>query len=337
MKSRKIYKSGGSTYVMSIPKEWIKNFGIEEGDSIYLSKGDNSINMYTTSDGGTSRKVKINTSDMSSPYSLLRVLIAYYINGVSTIEIKFKEENRRRYRKVLKKIMKDLIGIELVEDLGNEVTLEIFIDYKRMTIPNVLEKMYNISGSMISDLNKSIQIEKKDTIKDIVKREEEIDKLYFLAIRQLKHANSFQAIQEEIGIKNPKDVLSFRILVKTLERISDHIEDIGRGYIEISNLGREIDISQEMFKLLKMLSDLLVKSRDIKYSNKAKEYDEVFLEIEKFDSKLEDVRLNLFDKLESPDMARGCTDIIISLSRIAHYIGDITEIEINMNVDKFKN
>ncbi|OKY77831.1 MAG: Phosphate uptake regulator PhoU [Candidatus Methanohalarchaeum thermophilum] len=334
MESRKIYKSGGSTYVMSLPKEWVKKMELEEGDSIFLSKSDKSINIYPERGGSTVKKATIDSSKIPSPEALQRVVIAYYLIGTSTIVIEFNSNNRSELKQKIEKAINNLMGIELVEDIGDEITLEIFIDYKRMTLPKVLKRIYNIVNSMLNDLEKGTKFKKQQMIEDALKRENEVDKLYFLAIRELKYATSFQAIQEQVGIENARDVLGYRSLVKSLERISDHIEDIATDYIELMKQHKELQFSEEIHKLTENLRKHLKKAWKSRITGNINEYDQVFKNLEKYEKKLNQTREKLFQEITETSKVRKYTDIMISLSRIAQYTADMVEIEINLNTEK---
>ncbi|WGI17334.1 phosphate uptake regulator PhoU [Methanonatronarchaeum sp. AMET-Sl] len=335
MESRKIYKSGGSTYVMSLPKKWIKEFEIKEGDSLLLSKSESAINVYTEKGGAAQKNIKINTKQIPNPNGLLRTIIAAYLMGAETIIIELNEKTKVEFKKKLETAINNLIGIELVEDIGDKITLEIFIDYKRMGATKVLNRIYNIMDSMLHDLEKGINLNDKEMIKDALNREAEVDRLYFLIVRELNYATTFQAIHEEIEIKSPRDVISYYAIVKSFERASDHIEDISRTYLQIIKCTNNTKISQEIVELAKMLRKLLKKAWQTRTNKQLRNYEEVFNEIQTFQERHKEIHTKLFTDLENPSLVRKYTDIMISLSRIAQYISDMTENEININIKNF--
>ncbi|OUJ18999.1 Phosphate uptake regulator PhoU [Methanonatronarchaeum thermophilum] len=335
MESRKIYKSGGSTYVMSLPKKWIKEFEIEEGDTVLLSKSESAINIYTETGGTASKHIKIDTKEIPTPNGLLRTVIAAYLMGAETIIIKLNEKTKVEFKKKLEKAINNLIGIELVEDIGDKITLEVFIDYKRMGAIKVLNRIHNTMDSMLHDLEKGISLNDKEMIKDALMREAEVDRLYFLVVRELNYATTYQAIHEEIEIKSPRDVISYYAIVKSFERASDHIEDICRVYLQIMKGDDKTQISEKIVELSKMLRKLLNKAWETRTNTQLNNYEEVFNEIKQFQKRHKEIHTKLFTDLENPSLVRKYTDIMISLSRIAQYISDMTENEININIKNF--
>jgi len=93
------------------------------------------------------------------------------------------------------------------------------VDYKRMMTIQILQRMFSINRSMLLDLGKAIASRDIGLAKDVIVREREIDRLYFLVVRQLKSAVEHQQISEKLGIKYQRDCLGYRIIVKVLERM----------------------------------------------------------------------------------------------------------------------
>ncbi|MDL5503010.1 MAG: phosphate uptake regulator PhoU, partial [Candidatus Methanoperedens sp.] len=112
--------------------------------------------------------------------------------------------------------------------------------------------MFSIDRSMLLDLGKALKNTDMGLAKDIIAREKEIDRLYFLVVRQLKSAVEYQQIAEKLGIESQRDCLGYRIVVKVLERIADHIENIAKNYIQLFEIRKEtqlddfIDITKDI-------------------------------------------------------------------------------------------
>lgn len=90
-------------------------------------------------------------------------------------------------------------------------------------------------------------------------REREIDRLYFLVVRQLKSAVEYQQIAEKLGIENQKDCLGYRIAVKVLERIADHIESIAKSYIQLMEVQKDAPL-EDFIKLNSAIVTIFEKS-----------------------------------------------------------------------------
>src|SRR5439155_14077380 len=94
MEGRKLQLTGGSTYVVSLPKRWVLDAGLKAGDTVFLE---------TEGDGGVSvrprpaekvplRRRLFEVKGDERRGHLLRQLIGAYVGGFSFIVIRFPSE-----------------------------------------------------------------------------------------------------------------------------------------------------------------------------------------------------------------------------------------------------
>src|SRR4030067_754689 len=157
MEARKVYVSGGSTYVISLPKKWVKKTNLKPGDSLIVTEHGSSLQIETGVIEKESRTKEIKISQVTSSEALERILIAFYLVGYDTIKIKLDRKDHLSFREIIRKILDYLIGVEIVEDTNEEMTLEIMLDYKRMSTKQILQRMFSIDRSMLLDLSKALK------------------------------------------------------------------------------------------------------------------------------------------------------------------------------------
>src|SRR5659263_614289 len=93
MEARKVYVSGGSTYVISLPKKWVKKTNLKAGDSLIVTEHGSSLMIETSIIENESRIKEINISQIKSSDALERLLIAFYLVGYDTIKIKLDRKD----------------------------------------------------------------------------------------------------------------------------------------------------------------------------------------------------------------------------------------------------
>ena len=335
MEARKIYVSGGSTYVISLPKKWVKKTNLKAGDSLVVTEQGSSLLIETSVIEKESRVKEIKISQVTSSEALERIIIAYYLVGYDTIKIKLDRKDHLAYRDSIRKILDYLIGVEIVEDTNEAMTLEIMVDYKRMMTMQVLQRMFSINRSMLLDLGKSLKTNDTGLAKDVIVREREIDRLYFLVVRQLKSAVEYQQIAEKLGIENQRDCLGYRIVVKALERIADHIENIAKSYIHIIGINKDVQL-EDFVKLNSSIVLIFEKSVDALFTRNHVLAEKIFQElkeINEFHSAISNELLQSKGKnIESAILQKTMLD---SFGRLGSYSGDIAEIAINMSAGSF--
>ncbi len=331
MEMRKVYVSGGSTYVISLPKKWVNKTNLKPGDSLMVTEHGSSLMIETSVIEKESRTKEIKISQITSSEALERILIAFYLVGYDTIKIKLDRKNHLVYRESVRNILDYLIGVEIVEDTNEAMTLEIMLDYKRMSTMQILQRMFSIDRSMLLDLGKALKTMDIGLAKDIIVREKEIDRLYFLVVRQLKSAVEYQQIAEKLGIESQRDCLGYRIVVKVLERIADHIENIAKSYIQLSEIQKETHLN-EFIDLTNSTATTFEKSIQALFARSDEKAETVFNELKKVEKSQSNISRELF-KIEDIQSAILMKTMLDSIGRIASYSGDIAEVTINMSTE----
>jgi phosphate uptake regulator len=69
METRKVYKSGGSTFVVSLPKRWATKTGIKEGDSVLVRELGGTLSL----SAGSLLSVRIELSSIRPNLGLARI------------------------------------------------------------------------------------------------------------------------------------------------------------------------------------------------------------------------------------------------------------------------
>ncbi len=329
METRKVYVSGGSTYVLSLPKKWVKKANLKAGDSLVVTEQGSSLLIETSVIEKESQVKEIKISQVTSSDALERIIIAFYLVGYDTIKIKLDRKDHLPYRKSIRKVMDYLIGVEIVEDTNDSMTLEIMVDYKRMMTMQILQRMYSINRSMLLDLGKALKTTDIGLAKDVIVREREIDRLYFLVVRQLKSAVEYQQIAEKLGIENQRDCLGYRIAVKVLERIADHIENIAKSYIQLMEIQKDAQL-EAFIKLNNSIVLTFEKSVHALFTRNHATAETIFQELKEIKKSHSDISNELLQpkNIQSAILQKTMLD---SFERIASYSGDIAEIAINMS------
>ncbi|MCW3136109.1 MAG: AbrB/MazE/SpoVT family DNA-binding domain-containing protein [Canidatus Methanoxibalbensis ujae] len=333
---RRIQLTGGSTYIISLPIKWVKELGIKKGDEMLLLRYGRNTLLLMPERGGVEggderimRRVEFKLSDREGFEENLRYLIALYLVGYDEIKLLaehgFNAEERKRIKE---EVRKRLIGMEVVGESSTEIQLQSFLKYEDFTLCDAIKRMRDIVLAMLEDALSAIENHDINLAKDVMERDNEIDRFYLLIVRQLKAIMSDYELSQKIGIGSPRNSLGYRIIVKSIERIGDHIENIA-----FQSIINEI-IPEERISMIRDIGDHVKKvfadvmeslsEMDMKRSNSViKETDEIVKHVEEaYESVLTDkgdmtVKIHVLSILES-------------LARISKYCADIAEVTINM-------
>lgn len=228
MEKRKIQKTGGSTYIVSLPKDWAKG-RVEEGDEVFIDFEGNSVLISLSQDQKQQKRVVLSYEEPID--ALLRKIIAHYLVGYELIVIRSDTviDNKEKIEGLVREKM---MGLEVTGETAEEIRLQNLLNYSDLPTRQTVARMDSIIGAMYEDMIKSLTNGGEEILRDVVKRENEIDRLYLLAVRQIKGAIRDRSTRKKLGIDSELLCLGYRIIVKSMERIADHLKKISTTLLE---------------------------------------------------------------------------------------------------------
>ncbi|MEM3708915.1 MAG: phosphate uptake regulator PhoU [Nitrososphaerales archaeon] len=330
---RKIQLTGGTTYTISLPKEWANQVKIKPQQQVALiPQADLSLLLIPKE--RVERIVKETLVEYRSLVDkdvIVRDFISHYLAGYDVIRVKFEKSNIEIKTFLKDLLRKKIVGVEIVEESSEELVAQCLPAYFELPFKRVLNRMAIIVSSMHKDAIISFKNQNHDLARDVIDRDDEVDRFYLFSIKQLKIAVMDRTMIESIGLKSAVECLGYRIIAKSIERIGDHATRIARSTLNLKEKPDENSIDQ----ILK-ISDL------------AKEvYDKSLNALNKFDSKIaheniikasyvvkaeEESTQKIFESKQSTRTIVELKLILESLKRIAVYSADISEVTLNMIV-----
>ena len=255
---RKIQFSGKSSYMLALPKKWVEEMGLGAGDSVAVEKQGDSSLIVTPRMGkmavGKSEAV-VEVSSRNKTDSIVRQLISIYLLGYSTIQIKAREGSLTSAQRdaVKEATRRHLIGTEIIADSRDGITLQVLLSYPELSVKNVLKRMFLISESMHRDAVRALSKADKDSAAAVTKSDDEVDRFSLYAIRQLNMAVQNDFVLREIELKNRRDCLDYRLIIKSVERVADHANKVAEGVLRIDG-----EISQQVLDKVAKMSEYAV-------------------------------------------------------------------------------
>ncbi|MEM0140405.1 MAG: phosphate uptake regulator PhoU, partial [Ferroplasma sp.] len=188
---RKIQLTGGSTFIVSLPSKWIKNNDLKQSSEVKIEELKNRLVIYgNTYEKSDIEKHLILNGKMDAK-SLERALISLYISGFDALSITSPFYISDDTRATIKKFSKLVIGIEIFEEDSRKIVLQNVLNSSSYPIYNSIKRMSLNVESMIADTAKAIQENDNGLFKNVVSRDDEIDRFSWYIYREVK-GNSCQ-------------------------------------------------------------------------------------------------------------------------------------------------
>ncbi|MBN1682315.1 phosphate uptake regulator PhoU [Candidatus Bathyarchaeota archaeon] len=334
---RRIQLTGGSSYIVSLPKEWIYKQNLKKGSLVNLVQIEDS-SLCIKPEGfdlvHPLKKAIIKIFSIDSPERVVRYLISSYIQGYNIIQIKSDEPRIDTDTKIAIKdiVRKKFVGTEILSETANEITLQVLLSYKDLSINDVLIRMSSMVTSMHKDINQAIRTGDTLVAKEVINMDDEVDRFSFYLIRLLTQATKNPKNLAEIGLDNSSNCLNYRIIVKAIERTADHAVNIAKNQLEMKNC----IFDQEILRNLNSISESAIEIFDAAIKAVInKNYDEAenVLNVAKAIRKNSDETLL---NLNQSEFVKNCPQLSLILEstiRTYEYGKDIAEMVLNMNIN----
>lgn len=333
---RKVQFTGRSTYVLSLPKKWIEEMRVKAGDQVTLVReADNSLSIVPISAGraeSLSEAIAIIMAGDSSS-SLKRKVVSMYLAGYNVIHLKLKAGriNPALRDAVREVVRRNLVGTEMIADASDIITLQVLLSFPELSVNTAIRRMYLIAASMHKDSMTALSELNHGLAKEAIKSDDEVDRFSLYVLRNLVMAMQNGRILREMGLKNPSDCLSYRVAVKSIERVADH----ACGIAETATRLRERLPKETMQKVEKMSYLALAVLGDSVESLLRRDYqlaDKTVDAVENIRA-LEDEALAAIERDKVKDNS-NIKLVLEDIRRTAEYASDIAEAALNETIDE---
>jgi len=222
MDIRTLVKSGHSSLVVALPREWIISNKLQSGDKIFIRDENNDLVISNEiKKKETDRGEIVIDIDNKCDRIISRELVAAYINSYNYVIIKGKTLKQKI--KFVKSMISGLIALEVVDESSQRLVAKNFLNLHDNELKLLIRRMDNIVRSMICDLKDSMN--DNTLIENLVERDKEINKINFLVFKILKAVQNDKTVLRSVNISE-HDILKYWEMNGCLEKIGDRIKHI---------------------------------------------------------------------------------------------------------------
>ncbi len=341
MGMRRVQKVGKSTFTVSLPHEWVKKNRIEPKTEVNIVTLPNGSLRISTVEGGReekkSKEIVIEAKDPDAG-DLIRKALAAYIANYDVIRLDLSKVSFEPYArdKVRKMIKFKMAGAEIIEETSDRMTIQILLRPYEFPLDRLFLRMATMARDMIADIIKAEkggdQNFRRSLLSDIIERDEDVDKLYFMGSRWLSNIMEDQSALKDYGLNDVKAALDYRIAFRNVERVSDHTIRIASKLLEAPEIDRSI--SEAMMQSLSEAGEIFIRSVNSLKNGSIQEASRVIHEARKAAVKEEELMRRLIEGTVPTKASASAIIVMDSIRRISEYGIGISELTFNMYVDK---
>jgi len=325
--------SGGSTYIISLPKNWIEELKISAGDNVTIIKNSNkSLTLIPNEKDIEEEKntAVILSNQKDSGDSIKRKIIAAYLAGYKTIKIKTKgmrvpPEHSKSVRELVHTAM---IGTEIVESSSEAMSVQVLTRLPELSFSTALKRMYLMANNMVIEAIESMVEADVTHADEVINMDDEVDRFGLYMRRNLILAIENERVLQDMGLRRPSECLGYRTVISRIERIADHAGLVAK---RVKFMEEKIDskIIEKIKKLtersLRVFEESItsVQEMDFEKGDKVAEMVSQIVEEEK----------QIMNRIRETDKNASIIRFALEdLRRIAEYSSDIAEVAIDENI-----
>lgn len=251
---RKLQQTGGkngSSFLIILPKDWVVRQKLSKGDPVVVAEREDGCLIV---DPRLPKAGERRTTTAQIEQNLRWEITSRYLLGFDEIRIVSEEPITNKQRDDVKQIIKRFVALEVTEEDDHQIVVRCLVDPATLPVNTAMRRMHLIASRMISESLAAYFDGDKDAANEVVQRDEEVDRLFFLIVRELRSAIQYPRMSEMMSI-TPVEALDFRLAVHQIERIADLAVDIALKVEEPIDASLKKKIEPIVEKVSRMFTD----------------------------------------------------------------------------------
>ncbi|ACV11097.1 phosphate uptake regulator, PhoU [Halorhabdus utahensis DSM 12940] len=323
METRKVQVTGGSTYTVSLPKEWATENDVSAGSVVEFHSEEDML-LLSPQDDRERAEGSLDVSGLTEETELTRAVMTMYVSGFDIIRLEAPRisATQRRY---IRNATQGLVGLEVIEETGDRVVLQDLLDSSELSVNNAITRMRLVSLTMTADAVTALIEDDDELAADVMERDDDVDRLWYMVSRVFRTVLRNPTAANDMGFPR-ETVFDYQSGARQLERIADHANKIADIATDIEAVPeeeadaldelREIAISVPETAMDALLAD--DPDEAVSLANEARG------RIPEVDEKAREVD-SLIRQFDDPQRAHRLGLVVDSLSRTADYGSNIAE------------
>ncbi len=350
---RKIQRTGRGSYIISLPKNWVENNGLERGNELLFKvQNDSSLLLESQKmrNGRTASEPELKVYSIlvnrkEDPQFVCRKIRSLYVVSTDLIHIRFKEEvDVQKHKSVIRDLVRNkLLGSEIIDETNNEITLQILITHPDFPIEKAIRRMAILALLANRDAILALKSEERGLIQGVIDGYNDANRLGLYIIRQLKFG-IMHGLFKEFGFRTSKDFLGYRIIVNNLKGIAYNALNIVNNIMIFNKLiddqilfikyPLDDDVYPQILDFNSSVHQLFEESLKAWFKGDYEYADKIISKLESLVTVGNDLIILIYSKRLNPNISSIFRLIIDNSSRIVEYIRDIVEVTLNSTIEE---
>jgi len=313
--------TGGSTFTVSLPKDWATDNGVSGGSVVEFHPEDDALLLTPRRD---EEKVE-GTLDISGleERDLMRAVVTMYVSGFDIITLESSRVTAAQ-RRTIRDAVQSLVGLEVIGETSERVRLQDLLDSSELSLHNAITRMRLVAVTMLQDAVAALVENDADLATDVIQRDDDVDRLWSMVSRVFRSVLRDPAAAADVGLDR-ETCFDYHSSARQLERVADHATKIATHAQELDEVPADAATGLENLhvaaeEVIETAMDALLEDDSEEATRMA---NDARRQIEDIDAQAREVDALIRDL--DPQQAQLLGLVVDSLTRAADYGGNIAE------------
>ena len=233
METRKVQVTGGSTYTVSLPKDWATANDVSSGSSVEFHSEEDLLLLTPQTEEERTRGT-LDISDLTDENELTRAVMTMYVSGFDVISLE-TDQMTAEQRRTIRDATQGLVGLEVIEEMPDNMVLQDLLDSSELSIENAVTRMRLVALTMLEDAVEALVTDDDQLADDVMERDDDVDRLWYMVSRVFRTVLRNPTAANEIGFAR-ETCFDYQSSARQLERIADHATKIAELALEVGEI-----------------------------------------------------------------------------------------------------
>jgi len=235
MEVRKIISFGSSSYVMSLPKQWLRQQELNKGDTLCVEYKGSELRVHPQEiETVPEKKETLIEAQGLSMEIIERKIVASYVSNSDIITVQGNDIGPKVID--IKRTVNKLMGMEIVEQTKSSLMLKAFLNTSEIDVNSIFRKADHNITSMFEGIEEIVTnnpIEGFSVSKEISLRDKDVNRMVFLIFRTINYiVDKGDYNTKESTVRDPLKLWGIAFF---LEEVGDEVKRIAKKLAKIRN------------------------------------------------------------------------------------------------------
>ena len=219
MEYRKLMAFGKSSYIVSVPKNWVMKNSLRKGDVLAVEQKPNELIFaaHKDSEDKPESQVVIDAKDKTVEELKCEITSFYIVNCNLFRVVNVKDPE------VVKEIFRNLSGLEVIEEQAKQIVAKDLLDITELSLEKIIRRIDIIIRSMMTDCQES----ELGDYQSVIGRDKEVNRMCLLGFRTAKAEVDDPRLLKRFNVSYWNVMVSKQVITDQ-EKFADQVKRVVR-------------------------------------------------------------------------------------------------------------